>query len=687
MRLITILFLTITLFSSCDNSKQIKLIPVALEKWTDTGEKWGYVDVTGNMVITPKYRDAKLFNDGVALVLDKDHQWGFIKEDGTYIIKPTSNEYTEFNNGLAWVVATNSAPSAINKDNEIQFTLKEAKRVKAFSENLSAFSLIIEEEEKWGFVNTKGDIIIKPQFTKVNKFHEGLCAVKNNSNKWGFINKKGELIINYQFDGNTHNNLSFIKNNSVVKVGDKYGVIDKEGKYLINPQYDNCFIDEKKLLFKENDKWGWSDFNGKKIVDAQFDLIWPSNNTELQPVFISDKWGYVNGDGNYEINPQFKIVVPFNSGYAFVSSDEDKFGVIDKSGKYIVNPKFISISEDYAMYLILGYKNTLTRTISSDFFDIEKTISVIDFKKPEGLSKETTYRDIQNKYELMDNVFDPKEGAIIPVSSKKIDDNVEYSFVVLGNPYELTTNDSHIKQYNVSPFRLDKSKKPNSYKYHLVLNEIASNKKDYIITKIEEKLELDSFKKISEGTYTNEEINISIGSLNSSISIFIDYVNNEKSITVDEMQSIASLKSEKEIVSDIREKFAAINSNIESYKKVTGDMMSESSEGSSVEGYYKGDELRKLVVEFYGHLGRLKEEYYFWNNKIFFVYTQLFSYNVSITMKECKVDHIDQNRYYFYNDKLVRWLDPKKEKVDNSKFNQKEIEILNDIEEYKGNLK
>lgn len=146
-------------------------------------------------------------------------------------------------------------------------------------------------------------------------------------------------------------------------------------------------------------------------------------------------------------------------------------------------------------------------------------------------------------------------------------------------------------------------------------------------------------------------------------------------------------KTEEEIISDIREKFGAVNYNINSYKKVKKDLMDESTEGGELEAYFKKEELKKIVASYYGEMGKLIKEYYFWDNDLFFVFTQDYSYNMPIYMDGSKVDKIDENRYYVHNDKLMRWLDPNKEKVGKSKFLQKETEILQNAKTLKEKVK
>ena len=46
-----------------------------------------------------------------------------------------------------------------------------------------------EDNLKWGWINTSGEVIIPAQFEKANQFSEGLALVQKDG-KWGYINKK-----------------------------------------------------------------------------------------------------------------------------------------------------------------------------------------------------------------------------------------------------------------------------------------------------------------------------------------------------------------------------------------------------------------------------------------------------------------------------------------------------------------
>ena len=141
-----------------------------------------------------------------------------------------------------------------------------------------------------------------------------------------------------------------------------------------------------------------------------------------------------------------------------------------------------------------------------------------------------------------------------------------------------------------------------------------------------------------------------------------------------------------ELISDIKNKFGEINQKITSYKKMEKEITGESSEGGVLESYYQNEDLKKVVASYFGEMGKLVEEYYFDENTLFFVLTQSYSYDKPMHVEGSKVEKIDENSYYFHQNKLVSWLNPNKEKVAQSKLNQKESEILQKVKVLHGKL-
>jgi hypothetical protein len=362
----SILFFFLFGVCSCNifNKKETKLFPVKI------GEEYGYVDRAGKIVINPQFAEAGLFTNGIAIVKSsgKKGLYGYIEENGKYLIQPQYISATAFSDDLAWTVLENGAPIAIDKEGQVKFSLSTAEKVNIFNEGLAAYSLNDEGKEKWGFVNSKGETSINPQFAKVGQFSNGLCAVADENDKWGYIDKTGKIVINYQF-AEAHR---FSGDYAIVMGGEKYGTIDKNGKYTVNPQFDFIFSDNNKLMVMQDDKWGWADLNGKILINPQFTDAYPFYSSKLAAVHSGDKWGFVDKDGKIIINPQFDKAFSFDGENALVDNG-GQYGFIDEDGKYVVNPQFKEVSEDYLSNLINN--NSSYSQVQSDFFDLGKLVN------------------------------------------------------------------------------------------------------------------------------------------------------------------------------------------------------------------------------------------------------------------------------------------------------------------------
>lgn len=216
--------------------------------------------------------------------------------------------------------------------------------------------LPIEEGRFWGFVNKKGEIVIKPKFISVNVFSEGLAGVQLNEIaktyktkngeitefKVAVINKKGEIVINTPYDSVG----SFVNGLASVRIGDryekyyypgKYGFIDKNGKLVINPQFDavSDYFSEELALFKIGNKWGFFDKDRKVVIEANFKSA--ENFSEgLATAKKGSKFGFIDKTGEFVIKPNFQNARSFINGFAEVRFKKyDKWYVIDKSGKTI----------------------------------------------------------------------------------------------------------------------------------------------------------------------------------------------------------------------------------------------------------------------------------------------------------------------------------------------------------------
>jgi len=250
----------------------------------ETGD--GYLNTKGEKVIKPVYNSAEDFSDGLALVIaeNQNGDYSFIDKKGNIAIEPTGIIDYGFYDGLA-IIHKNGLIGYMNKKGgeafEPQFIytkpfsedlLMNARKTKgkteylcigkngkkifdfscekwnAFSEGMCAFS----NNGKWGFLNKKGIVGIKPIFDSVGDFHEGLAKVQikvddkgdDNSIKWGFIDKSGNMVIKPRFDfvHNFKGNLAFY----LMREGDtiiECGYVDKKGEIVYKYDIDKIIVE------------------------------------------------------------------------------------------------------------------------------------------------------------------------------------------------------------------------------------------------------------------------------------------------------------------------------------------------------------------------------------------------------------------------------------------------------------
>ena len=119
----------------------------------------------------------------------------------------------------------------------------------------------------YGYINSKGEEIIAPQFELAGDFTEGFAAV-GDEDKMGYIDINGNWVIEKIYDdaGEFSEGLA-----PVLKEG-KWGYIDINGNTVIAHQYDTAFMFSDGVAeVSVDDKYGFIDKTGKAVVPLQYD--------------------------------------------------------------------------------------------------------------------------------------------------------------------------------------------------------------------------------------------------------------------------------------------------------------------------------------------------------------------------------------------------------------------------------
>jgi hypothetical protein len=207
------------------------------------------------------------------------------------------------------------------------------------------YSIVTSATGKEGYINTRGKVVIKPQFAYASRqfADNGLAAVQVKLNgKYGYINASGKVVIKPQFDYAG----DFASNGLArVKINDKYGYINASGSIVITPQFWSAFdfADNGLAMVQHSitsSKRGYINASGNTVIAPQFQDAGDFASNGLASVKIKGKWGYINANGNTLIAPQFETAERFASNGLALVKLNDKHFYINASGSTLILQQF-----------------------------------------------------------------------------------------------------------------------------------------------------------------------------------------------------------------------------------------------------------------------------------------------------------------------------------------------------------
>lgn len=146
------------------------------------------------------YEKAGAFQEGLAAVC-KNGKWNLIDFKGN----SKSQTFADIKVDKNGLYMTGAIMTAAKNAGKYQMFDKNGKKTCDFTADdmdicMSDGWIAYKEGSKWGYVDTDGKVMIKPQYDEARSYSNGLAAVCKDG-KWGFINGNGEVVIDYQFAG------------------------------------------------------------------------------------------------------------------------------------------------------------------------------------------------------------------------------------------------------------------------------------------------------------------------------------------------------------------------------------------------------------------------------------------------------------------------------------------------------
>ena len=272
---------------------------------------------------------------------------------------------------------------------------------------------------KWGVIDTKGEIVITPEYDEyivVPNSAEAIfiCTTNVDYDKGTYstkvLNEKNEeLYTEYDLveaieNYDSSNNLWYAKDILKVSKDGKWGIIDTKGNIIVDCTYDDITAlkgVENSLLTEVDGKYGIVDYVGSVIIENKYKSIEP----------LADKYekGYIveNSEGKYGVITYTKNAVLqekydaikniYGNGKYYIAKEGDKWEIIDENGeKYL--------SGEYSDILDVNGENAIVST--KDKFGV---VSIADNKKIIDINYDSIVYSSGDKYIVS---TDSKYGVI-----------------------------------------------------------------------------------------------------------------------------------------------------------------------------------------------------------------------------------------------------------------------------------
>lgn len=203
----------------------------AFESFNVNG-RYGAKLKSGLVIISPTFDDYFDFCGGIAIV-QKNRKYGAINKLGELILPIQYDCLGNYYEGLARIKINNKW-GYINACNQviIPCCYEDAGN---FNQGVAP----VREKGMWYYIYANNKLAILPQqsYKRVEDFKEGFAVVCDNYDRYGFINMKGEEVIRTKYEEVK----PFINERALVRINGKYGFIDYEGHLVIPAIYCSAY--------------------------------------------------------------------------------------------------------------------------------------------------------------------------------------------------------------------------------------------------------------------------------------------------------------------------------------------------------------------------------------------------------------------------------------------------------------
>lgn len=308
------------------------------------GDKYGFMDQSGKVLIEPQFDDAPIkFYDEICWVKINEHYF-FIDRKGAITAQlPNTMKYLQQKENGLFIFSTTTSVNdyfvyvsrgRLEKikmgvlDRNAKVVIPDVySYIQSFSE--SGTTVVRKADGNWCFADCYGNIVENICYNDTEHYSNGLCAVEQDE-KWGYIDETGKMVISPIYDyaePYAENGIA-----AVVKDGEQM-FIDKKGNKLFSvDEIISDFRSNRTIVVIDGDTLV-VDNTGKKVCCINADEIRGYDDEGFAVIYKKNgETVVIDTLGNVVLKTRYDYIGDFIDGVASVSGG----GFIDVFGNKIL---------------------------------------------------------------------------------------------------------------------------------------------------------------------------------------------------------------------------------------------------------------------------------------------------------------------------------------------------------------
>ena len=416
--LLPLCLLMTIIFSSCGGGgHKDQLFDYLAVKTKKDANKISLIDFEGKIVAEDEFDAGSTVwaMNGVIFEQTKERKvkyWTLSDKKVKPLVDKTFDDGTPFNEDYAVVRDDQGVLSLIDKKgkavipNLSKIGEYEVLTAGVVSDGLLRFKA---DDGKWGYANTKGEVIIKPAYNNCENFVNGNARIVNDKDEFQIIDKKGNKVFKGEEDVKyspiSEKYMIYDKKNGE---GKHYvGLVDLKGEKIIKDgKYtDGGLLTSGLLAVKNDDSWGVIDTKGEVVGDLRFKfdskpIISPNGKVIVK---VDKKVKLYSSKGELVIGlDDYKNVIPITKDKFIGINDDKKIDILSEEGKVLNKDSYVLTGDldDIAMVspdVVLNYMS-----VNSKYFNFDKlftnTIGSISTKDIAGLNETSNIETVRQKF-------------------------------------------------------------------------------------------------------------------------------------------------------------------------------------------------------------------------------------------------------------------------------------------------